>query len=135
MKIVRTGIIINTEKYDECVSFYKNLFGLSILFEEGFGDFQLTCFEFEGAYLMIETDGFAKPEGKTIKENSTKLRFNVSNIEGALESIKNYGIEARINRNEWGSAININDPDGNRVGIRDEATFKLQISTTPGASI
>ena len=135
MKIVRTGIIINTEKYEECVAFYKNLFGLSILFEEGFGDFQLTCFEFEGAYLMIETDGFAKPEGKTIKENSTRLRFNVSNIEGVLEFVRSYGIEAKINRNEWGSPININDPDGNRVGIRDEATFKLQISTTPGASV
>lgn len=127
MKIVRTGIIINTEKYDECVSFYKDLFGLNILFKEQYGEFQLTCFDFEGSYLMVETDGYARPEGKTIKENSTKLRFNVSNIEEALETIKTYGFEAEINRNEWGSTINIFDPDGNRVGIRDETTFKSQI--------
>jgi len=129
MNIVRTGIIINTEKYDECVLFYKNLFNLRILFEERYGDFQLTCFEFEDSYLMIETDGFANPDGKTVKENSTRLRFNVSCIEDALETIRDYGIEAKINKNKWGSTINIFDPDGNRVGIRDDATFKSQIGS------
>ena len=39
MNIVRTGAMLNTERYD---------------------DFQLTCFEFEGSYLMIETEGFCK---------------------------------------------------------------------------
>lgn len=127
MNIVRTGIILNVEKFDECVTFYKNLFGLKVLFEEQYGDFRLTCFEFYGSYLMVETDGFAKPEGKTLRENSTQLRFNVSNIEEALKTINAYGIEAEIIENDWGSTINIYDPDGNRVGIRDEATFKSQI--------
>jgi len=127
MNIVRTGIILNVEKFDECVTFYKNLFGLKVLFEEQYGDFRLTCFEFDGSYLMVETDGFAKPEGKTLRENSTKLRFNVSDIEEALKTINAYGIEAEIIENDWGSTINIYDPDGNRVGIRDEATFKSQI--------
>ncbi len=127
MNIVQTGIIINVEKFDECVTFYKNLFGLKVLFEEQYGDFRLTCFEFDGSYLMVETDGFAKPEGKTLRENSTKLRFNVSNIKEALKTIDAYGIEAEIIENDWGSTINIYDPDGNRVGIRDEATFKSQI--------
>ena len=127
MNIVRTGIIINTEKYSECVSFYKNLFGLGILFEERYGDFQLTCFEFGDSYLMIETDGFANPTGKTVKESSTKLRFNVSCIENALKTVTNYGIEAKIDKNNWGSTINIFDPDGNRVGIRDESTFITQL--------
>ena len=130
MNINRTGIIINTEKYEACVAFYKNLFGLRILYEENDNDFQLTCFEFGGSYLMIETEGFAKPEGKTIKENSTKLRFNVENIEDALKTIKSYGIQAEIDKNDWGSTINIYDPDGNRVGIRDERTFKSQISAS-----
>ena len=127
MNIVRTGIILNVEKFDECVTFYKNLFGLKVLFEEQYGDLRLTCFEFDGSYLMVETDGFAKPEGKTLRENSTKLRFNVSDIEEALKTINAYGIEAGIIENDWGSTINIYDPDGNRVGIRDEATFKSQI--------
>lgn len=127
MNIVRTGIIINTGKYEECISFYKNLFDLRVLYDEKYSDFQLTCFEFEGSYLMIETNGFARPEGKTINENPTKLRFNVSNIEDALEAIRNYGIKADIDKSNWGSTINLFDPDGNRVGIRDEATFKSQI--------
>ncbi len=67
LNIARTGIILNTEKYDECVAFYKNLFGLKVLFEED----GLTCLDYHGSYLMIETEGFAKPQGKTIKENST----------------------------------------------------------------
>ena len=127
MDIVRTGIILNVEKFDECVSFYKDLFGLKILFEEQYDEFRLTCFEFEGSYLMVETGGFAKPEGKSLKENSTKLRFNVTNIDSALEKVRAYGIKAEILRNDWGSTINIHDPDGNRVGVRDEATFRTQI--------
>jgi lactoylglutathione lyase len=127
MNIVRTGIIINTEKYDACVSFYRDLFDLKYLFTEQYGDFRLTCFEFDGSYLMIETDGYANPVGKSIRENSTKLRFNVTDIDEALTTVKAYGITAQITRNDWGSTINIYDPDGNRVGIRDEASFKAQI--------
>lgn len=127
MKISRTGIILNTEKYEECVSFYGELFGLKVLFQEIEGDFKLTCYEFQGSYLMIETGGIAKSKGKSLEESCTKLRFNVSNIENALSTINSFGIEAEILRSAWGSTINIYDPDGNRIGIRDEATFSSQI--------
>ena len=129
MNISRTGIIINTEKYEACVSFYKDLFGLKILFSQQEGDFKLTCFEFDGAYLMIETGGVAKSTEKTIEENATKLRFNVSDIDEALATVKKYGIDAEILHFDWGSTINIYDPDGNRVGIRDDSKFKTQIDT------
>lgn len=127
MNIARSGIILNTEHYDECVEFYRSLFGLPILFQQQDGDFRLTCFEFEGAYLMIETDGFAKPEGKSIHENSSKLRFNVPDIELALQTVRNFGIEAEVNHYNWGKTIDLYDPDGNRVGIRDEPGFLQQI--------
>jgi len=127
MKYARTGIILNTENYDDCVAFYRDLFGLRILFEEQYGDFRLTCFEFDGAYLMIETDGHANPAGKTSRENASKLRFNVADLGDALASIRDYGINAEITRHGWGSTIDIHDPDGNRVGIRDEASFATQI--------
>ena len=42
----------------------------------------------------------------------------------ALERIAKYGIETKIVKNEWDSTINIFDPDGNRVGVRGEATFQ-----------
>jgi len=127
MKIVRTGIILNTEHYDDCLAFYRELFELPILFQQQYGDFRLTCFEYNGAYLMLETDGYAKPEGKTIKQSATKLRFNVASLEEALQKIRDYGITAEINRHDWGSTIDIFDPDGNRVGIRDETSFASQI--------
>ena len=127
MNIVRTGIILNVEKYDECVAFYKEVFGLDILFEESEGSFRLTCFTYGGSYLMVETGGIAQPAGKSIRENATKLRFNVSNIEDALQTLHSHGIEPEIQHNSWGSTINIHDPDGNRIGIRDEPTFFSQI--------
>ena len=127
MQIVRTGIILNVERFDECVSFYRDLFDLEVLFEERSGDFRLACLEFGGSYLMIETGGFAKPEGKSLQENASKLRFNVSDIDAAPEKIRAHGIEPEITRNDWGSSINLFDPDGNRVGVRDEEMYGLQI--------
>ncbi|TDJ13445.1 MAG: glyoxalase/bleomycin resistance/dioxygenase family protein [Gammaproteobacteria bacterium] len=129
MKIARTGIILNTEKYDECIAFYKDLFNLNILFEEVDGDFRMACFEFGGSYLMIETGGIANDIGKSVSENATKLRFNVTDIDMALEKLQACGIEAEIRRHHWGSTINIYDPDGNRVSIRDESTFVDLIKT------
>ena len=123
MKISRTGVIINTENYEACVRFYKKIFSLPVMFTKKEGDFQLTCLKFGGAYLMIENDGVAKPEGKSINENATKLRFNVDDINEALQKLKYFGIDAKIERFEWGSTINIFDPDGNRISIRDGAKF------------
>jgi len=34
-----------------------------------------------------------------------------------------WGIEASISESDWGRTINISDPDGNRVGVRDETGF------------
>ena len=98
---------------------FKNLFGLRIIFEQQ----ELTCCDFQGSYLMIETGGHAKPEGKTPRENSAKLRFNVADIDKALHKIQSCGIQASISRHSWGSTINIYDPDGNRIGLPDEGTF------------
>jgi lactoylglutathione lyase len=127
MKFARTGVILNTENYNDCVNFYRNVFELEVMYEESAGDFRLTCLDFGGAYLMIETGGVAKPEGKPISENATKLRFNVDDIDTALESLSRHGVEAEVIRNDWGSTINLHDPDGNRIGIRDETTFVRQM--------
>ena len=61
---------------------------------------------------------------KTLDQNPTKLRFNVPDIKLALKNVRTYGIDAQIDEFEWGSAINIVDPDGNRVGIRDAQGFE-----------
>ncbi len=128
VNIERTGIILNTENYESCVAFYKDLFGLDMLFHEEDGVFKLTCFKFGGSYLMIETGGKAKQSGKTTAECASKLRFNVADIEEAAKRVRAFGIEAQIERSEWGDTINIFDPDGNRVALRDEKTFIRQIN-------
>ena len=129
MKIARTGIILNTEKYEECVSFYRDLFNLKIIYTEGNQIDGITCFDFFGSYLMVETGGYSNPIGKSKKENSTKLRINVEDIEKSLIDIKAFGIDAKIIKNDWGSTINIFDPDGNRIGIRDEQSFSKQLKS------
>ena len=126
MEVQRTGIILNTENYAACVAFYRDLFDLPLMFEKVEGDFRLTCLEFGGSYLMIETGGKASAEGKSIAENATKIRFNVVNIESALSKVRAFGLDAEIVENSWGATINIFDPDGNRVGIRDEPGFSEQ---------
>jgi len=123
MEMARTGVILNTEHYEACVAFYRDLFDLEILFEREEGDFRLTCFAYGGAYLMVETDGVARQGEKTVAESPTKLRINVPDVDEALEAVRAYGIDAEIAVNDWGRTIDIHDPDGNRVGIRDEATF------------
>lgn len=127
MNVVRSGVIINTEKYEACVEFYKTLFGLKELFHQEDGDFRLTALEFGGSYLLIETGGVANPPAKTFEQSSTKLRFNVADIDAALERVQQFGIDAEVRRESWGSTINIHDPDGNRVGIRDEKTYLKQL--------
>lgn len=127
MNIDRYGIILNTENYDSCVSFYRDLFDLKVMFTKVEGDFRLTCLEYGNSYLMIETEGFAEPSGKNIKNCPMKLRFNVSDLESSLKRITRFGLKAEIIHNEWGSTINLFDPDGNRIGIRDEKGFKQQV--------
>lgn len=124
---IRTGIILNVENYHACVDFYESVFGLSILFSEKDGDFMLTCFEFGASYLMIETEGVAYAEGKSVKECPSKLRFHVDDIESAIATIETLDLKAEVIRAQWGTTINIHDPDGNRIGIRDEGPFLKQL--------
>jgi len=134
MNIERHGIILNTEKYEECVRFYSELFDLRIMFQLDDKDSQLTRLEFGDSYLMIEKYGIGKDHEKTISENATKLRFNVSDLNAMQTRLGEFGIEAQVNHFNWGSTINIHDPDGNRIGIRDEAGFRKQIDAYQNAS-
>jgi lactoylglutathione lyase len=132
MEFERNGVILNTENYDACVAFYRDVFDLPVMFETREGDFRLTCLDLGGSYLMIETEGVARPGGKTMAESATKLRFNVTDIEAARRHLAAHGIAAPVECNPWGATINLVDPDGNRIGIRDEQGFRAQLGG-PGA--
>ncbi len=128
MEIFRTGIILNVENFDDCVNFYKAVFNLEVMFEEQQGDFRLCCFEFGGSYLMIETGGAANSSGKPISQGAAKLRFNVADLDQAIDHLRSKGINANIQTFNWGSTINIFDPDGNRIGITEEVRFSNQFT-------
>jgi lactoylglutathione lyase len=74
MDTQRDGIILNVEKVDP---FYPDLLELKVMFSKVDGDFKLTCLIFGSGYLVIESEGFAEPNGKSIKSCPVKLRFNV----------------------------------------------------------
>lgn len=127
MNTIRHGIILNVENFESCVEFYRNVFNLPLMFEKVEGSFKLCCLQYGDCYLMIETEGVASSKEKSIAECPTKFRFNVPDIDETLLHLKKLNIEAGITTNDWGSTINIFDPDGNRIGIRDEASFCKQI--------
>jgi lactoylglutathione lyase len=127
MQITKYGIILNVKEFEECVKFYKELFDLPELFSKADGDFKLTCLELGDSYLMIESGGISYPNGKDMSQNPTKLRFNVLDIKDAHQKIGVYGIETEVIETDWGSVINIYDPDGNPVSIRDDQGFQEDV--------
>ena len=68
MNFTRTGVILCTEFYEDCVNFYSNIMGLPILHSFDNESSILTCFDMGGNnYLMVEPGGKAIPTGKTMK--------------------------------------------------------------------
>ena len=121
MKYERTGVILCTEKYDECVEFYSDVLNLPVL--EVFDDehSKLTVLAFStDTYLMVETGGEAIPSGKSIKQNPVWLRFNVKSVEGASQELLEKGINVKIRRETWGTVGDFCDPDGNICSLREE---------------
>lgn len=123
MKLDRTGFILYTVNYKECVHFYESILELPKLFESE----NLTCFEFGTAYLMVELDDEFNEEKKESTRTKTCLRMNVSNI----QYVKNKLIQKEVNvdyqEHTWGSVVKFFDPDGNLCAFKDSSTFEQQI--------
>ncbi len=125
MKFERTGVILCTENYDECVAFYANALQLPILEVLDDEHSKLTVFDFgANTYLMIETGGEAIPAGKTIKQNPVWLRFNVVDVDAAATELTERGVDVTIRREVWGTVGEFKDPDGNICSLREEPSIK-----------
>ena len=122
MKISRPGIIVFTEHYQKCVAFYRDLLGLEIIFTNN----SLTCFDFGGAYFMVESNGVSKTEVKNRTENPTVIRFNVENVEATANELQAQDIEISVTKYSWGTIGIFNDPDGNRCELKDALSFDEQ---------
>jgi lactoylglutathione lyase len=120
--IKRTGVVLYTERYADCVTFCRDVIGLRVLFEND----ELTCFDFGGSYLMVEAGGRAQPAGKTAAQNPTCLRLNVTDVKRQAGQLQELGIKVSYREYPWGAVAKFFDPDGNLWALRDESSFASQ---------
>ena len=116
------GIILGTEKFDECVHFYRNVLGLPVWYEKS----SLVCLRFGDGYLMIETGGQTNEGRKSNAQNPTMLRFNVIDVDSAANSLRSKGIAVERKDFAWGKVATFVDPDGNACEFKnaDDPFFK-----------
>lgn len=107
--LVHTGVILKTERYDECVRFYRDLLGLPVWFAKD----GLCCLRFGFGYLMVETGGRAQVAGKTVAENPKVLRFHVQDLTVAADTLRRAGTAVDLLSFDWGAIGVFIDPDGN----------------------
>ncbi len=121
MKFERTGVILCTEKYDECVAFYSEVLNLPVIETLDDEHSKLTVLRFgEDTYLMVETGGKAVPSEKDLIQNPVWLRFNVKSVEDAAAELLDKGIDVQIRKEVWGTVGDFRDPDGNMCSFREE---------------
>ncbi len=124
MNYTRTGLILYTENYEKCVTFYSTILELPVLHALDDEHSKLTCVSMgEANYLMIETGGNSTPERKTLDQNPVWLRFNVEDVEETADELKRKGVNVKIRKEVWGTVADFKDPDGNICSLREEASF------------
>ncbi len=123
MDFERTGLILNTQHYEDCVRFYGSVLGLPISHRIGQGEDEITVFELGESYLMVEHGGTAQAGTKAIAVCPTKFRFNVADIDASCAALRQQGIAVTVIRHTWGTTAEFADPDGNRCALRSEKDF------------
>jgi lactoylglutathione lyase len=109
------GIILFTEKFEDCVRFYRDVIGLPVWFVKQ----DLVCFRFGNGYLMVETGGRAVQGTKENSQNPTMLRFNVADVEAASATLRARGIAVDVQQFSWGMVGTFADPDGNKCEFKN----------------
>ena len=123
MQFTTAGIILYTDRYDDCVRFYGSTLELPIMFQIDRPGETLTCFDLGGAYLMVEVGGPASASRKTIERSPIKFRFNVADIEATCAKLSSKGLRVAVQHHAWGSTAEFFDPDGNRCALRTNEGF------------
>ncbi len=109
------GIILGTERFAECVRFYRETIGLP----EWYRKDGLVCLRFGNGYLMVEEGGVARMTRKPNSENPTMLRFNVDNVEHSADLLRAKGVDVEVKTFDWGMVGTFIDPDGNACELKD----------------
>ena len=124
----RTGFILYVVKYKECVSFYRDLLGLKVMYCAE----TLTCFDFGGSYLMVEVDDPRSTDPRP--DQVTCLRLNVRDVKSCAQLLSSKGVEVDYQEHAWGTVAKFEDPDGNLCAFKDDAKFEAQVKDGFGSS-
>jgi lactoylglutathione lyase len=108
------GLILFTDRYAECIAFYRDVVGLPVTSEKP----ELTVFGFGSAYLMVETGGPAAAATKPRAQNPVVLRFNVTDTIAASGELRAKGVRVDVRSFAWGTIGVFHDPDGNRLELK-----------------
>lgn len=122
----RFGIILKTEKFDECTEFYRDVLSLKLWYQKP----DLFCFHFGAdSYLMVERGGVTSGLRKGAETNPVVLRFDVPDVDLAADRIAELGIDVEVLRFEWGTIAIFSDPDGNPCEFKnaDDPYFELPL--------
>lgn len=124
--IVTHGSILETERFAECVNFYRDVFELPIWYEKP----GLVCLRFGTGYLMIETGGTASDKRKPSSENPTTLRFNVTDVEAAEKYLRDRNVAVEVTVFSWGTVGTFLYPDSNACDLKnaDDPFFQIDLS-------
>jgi len=123
MNCTKAGIILYTDKYQDCVAFYRDALQLPLMFQFDRPGETLTCFDLGGAYLMVEVGGPPSRDIKTMDHSPIKFRFNVPEVEAVAKQLRDRGVKIALHRHDWGDTAEFTDPDGNRCALRSDRGF------------
>lgn len=115
MEFREFGLLLFVERYEECVSFYRDKVNLEVRNEKE----ALTAFNIPNGYLMVEKGGSGSKNEKSRSRNPVVLRFDVNSIETEVSKLEKRGVKF-IDTHlefEWGTIAVFLDPDGNRIEI------------------
>ncbi len=123
MNFTKAGIILFTQKYEECVDFYGRILELEFLHRIDRPGERLTTFLLGDTYLMVETGGVAHDGVKPVEKSPVKFRFNVPDVKSTADELRNKGISVKVIDHTWGTTAEFSDPDGNRCALRSNDGF------------
>lgn len=115
MQFREFGLILFVERYEDCISFYRDVLRLKIRNVKE----SLITFEISNGYLMVENGGVGSTQEKSRDRNPTVLRFDVESLTSAVNELESRGVifSQRSLKFDWGSIAVFNDPDGNRIEL------------------
>jgi len=122
MELQKTGFILYTINYKECVFFYEKILELKVLYRHE----MLTCFDFHGSYLMVEIDDETEQTKPTLPgRDRTCIRLNVKDVKKACEILDAHSIPYTYGEFEWGTIAKFRDPDENLIGFRSAKEHEM----------